>query len=48
MLMLLFGFIGLMFDLALGAVYFLLKLALHLFPIVFIIYILREATRREY
>ena len=48
MLMLLFGFIGLMFDLALGAVYFLFRIALHLFPIVFIIYILREVSRREY
>ena len=48
MLMLLFGFIGLMFDLALGAVYFLCKIALYLLPIVFVIYILREATRRTY
>ena len=46
--MLLFGFIGLMLDLALGAVYFLFRVALYLFPIVFFIYLLREGSRRDY
>ncbi len=48
MLMLLFGFIGLMLDLALSAVYFLFKTVLWMFPIVFLIYILRQASRRDY
>lgn len=48
MLMLLFGFIGLMFDLALGAVYFLLKITLSIFPIIFVIYILRNVLRNNY
>ncbi|MBO7677128.1 MAG: hypothetical protein J6S49_06410 [Erysipelotrichaceae bacterium] len=48
MLMLLFGFIGLMFDLALGAVYFLFKIVLSIFPIVFVIYILRSMLRDNY
>ncbi|MBQ1567744.1 MAG: hypothetical protein IIZ80_07660 [Erysipelotrichaceae bacterium] len=48
MLMLLFGFIGLMLDLALGGVYFLFKIALYMFPLVFVFYILREFTRRDY
>ena len=48
MLMLLFGFIGLMLDLALSGVYFLFKIALSMLPIVFLIYIIREVSRRDY
>ena len=46
--MLLFGFIGLMLDLAFGTVYFLFRTVVWMFPIVFLIYILRQASRREY
>jgi len=48
MLMLLFGFIGLMLDLAFGAVYFLFRIALWMFPIIFVIHILRQASRENY
>jgi len=48
MLMLLFGFIGLMLDLALSMVYFVIKIALYLCPIVFIIYLIRNSSRRDY
>ena len=46
--MLLFGFIGLMLDLAFGGIYFLFKIALYMFPIVFLFYIFREVFRRDY
>ena len=46
--MLLFGFIGLMFDLALGAVYLLIRMGLYLFPIFFVIYLIRNAASRNY
>ena len=42
MLMLLFGFIGLMLDLTLALIYGIIKLALYISPIILLIYFIKH------